>query len=125
MFVPRSALGTLCFLITSLVISPSNAASNSTCSSFTLDGVDGAVVTGRTFYQAGDSVTATNLYQSVSTVDLPAFCRVELVITTNTTANSSALAEVWLPEEWNGRILTIGNGGYSGGGKHSIRTYLL
>ena len=94
-----------------------NATSAQTCTSFQLNNVDNAVVTGTSFYEAGENVTIVNKYDGVSTSDLPAFCRVELVITTNSTANSSAKTEVWLPQPWNGRLLTVGNGGFAGAGK--------
>ena len=35
---------------------------------------------------------------------------------TLSTAGSFALTEVWLPDDWNGRVLTVGNGGLAGGG---------
>jgi feruloyl esterase len=44
---------------------------------------------------------------------LPAFCRVAL--TTRPTSDSIIKIEVWLPEsDWNGRLETIGNGGWNG-----------
>ena len=89
-----------------------------TCASFELSGVDNAVVTGRTFYNTGANVTIANTYDAVSTTDLPAFCRIQLVVTTNSTANSSAQAEVWLPQQWNDRLLMVGNGGFGGGGQY-------
>ena len=46
--------------------------------------------------------------------NLPAFCRVYANITTS--ASSASLFEVWLPlNTWNGRYLTVGNGGAAGG----------
>jgi feruloyl esterase len=46
-------------------------------------------------------------------VDLPEFCRVELTIAP--TSDSDIKTEVWLPtEEWNGKFLTVGNGGWAG-----------
>ena len=102
------------------LITPSFAgsiASAQTCTSFKLQNADNAVVTGTSFYNAGQNVTIFNQFDGVSTTDLPAFCRVELVITTNSTANSSAKTEVWLPQPWNGRLLTVGNGGFGGAGK--------
>ena len=45
---------------------------------------------------------------------LPAFCRVYANISTSPT--SATLFEVWMPlETWNGRFLTVGNGGGAGG----------
>ncbi|KAI0833405.1 feruloyl esterase-like protein [Trametes gibbosa] len=70
---------------------------------------------GATHYTANTHVNISNVYSSIDVSDLPSFCRIELVITTNATAGSSALAEVWLPDAWNGRVLTVGNGGLAGG----------
>ncbi|TFY64892.1 hypothetical protein EVJ58_g2321 [Rhodofomes roseus] len=52
---------------------------------------------------------------SIDTTELPGFCRIELTITTNSTANSTCNTEVWLPSTWNGRFLALGNGGFAGG----------
>lgn len=120
MFSPRIAFGALLSLATaSLATSPDDATA---CTSFTLDGVNDTVITGRTFHPAGDVIDIGGAFSLVNTVnDLPPFCRLQLTITTNATANSSALTEVWLPavEEWNGRFLTVGNGGYSGASEYS------
>lgn len=46
-------------------------------------------------------------------VDLPAHCRVELVLTP--TPDSNINAELWLPvEDWTGKFLAVGNGGWAG-----------
>ena len=73
-----------------------------------------------TYFPANAVVDISNAYSSINESTLPAFCRVQLTITTNVTAKSTALAEVWLPDDWNGRMLTIGNGGISGGGEWSF-----
>lgn len=39
-------------------------------------------------------------------------CRVQF--STSTTTTSSIRAEVWLPDEWYGRFLAVGNGGLGG-----------
>ncbi len=48
------------------------------------------------------------------TLTLPAFCRVVAVATP--TPDSEIRFEVWLPsaDDWNGRLLGVGNGGYTG-----------
>jgi feruloyl esterase len=46
-------------------------------------------------------------------LDLPEFCRVEFTIAP--TPDSDIKSEVWLPiEEWNGKFLAVGNGGWGG-----------
>lgn len=60
----------------------------------------------------GDSTETS--YNTVQT-NLPQACRAALE--TNTTSNSTARFEVWMPtqEAWNGRLLVVGNGGWAGG----------
>jgi feruloyl esterase len=43
---------------------------------------------------------------------LPAHCRVAIVMAPS--ADSRIEAEVWLPEEWNGKFEAVGNGGWAG-----------
>lgn len=43
---------------------------------------------------------------------LPPFCRVAATLTP--TPQSDIKVEVWLPLEWNGRLLAVGNGGWAG-----------
>ena len=44
---------------------------------------------------------------------LPAYCRVALVLTPS--KDSHVESEVWLPvEDWNGKLLVVGNGGWAG-----------
>jgi feruloyl esterase len=46
-------------------------------------------------------------------VATPAFCKVKLVL--KPTADSKINAELWLPNEnWNGRFMAVGNGGFGG-----------
>ncbi|KAH6704239.1 feruloyl esterase B [Leptodontidium sp. MPI-SDFR-AT-0119] len=49
----------------------------------------------------------------VIAVDLPASCAVTIKVTSSPT--SSYRFGIFLPEDWNSRILTQGNGGYAGG----------
>jgi len=44
--------------------------------------------------------------------NLPSFCKVSVVATP--TPDSLINIEVWLPQNWNGRLQGIGNGGYAG-----------
>ncbi|EED82141.1 feruloyl esterase-like protein [Postia placenta Mad-698-R] len=91
-------------------------AGQSGCLSFTLGDLSNVTLSRATYYAANTTVNSTNLWQSIDVDNLPAFCRLELSITTNSTADSSCVTEIWLPDSWNGRILTVGNGGYAGGG---------
>ena len=46
-------------------------------------------------------------------ISLPAYCRVALVLTPS--KDSRIESEVWLPaEDWNGKLLVVGNGGWAG-----------
>ncbi|TBU50404.1 feruloyl esterase-like protein [Dichomitus squalens] len=90
--------------------------SPSACSAFKPTNITNVALTNLpTYFSANASVNISNEYSSIDVSNLPAFCRVELTITTNTTAGSFALTEVWLPDDWNGRVLTLGNGGLAGG----------
>lgn len=94
------------------------------------------VVFNATYYPAGALVNLTSPASTVSTRSLPAFCSesrrsslifrrlsavpgLALTITTNVTSGNQALTEVWMPDGWNNRLLGVGNGGLSGGGKHT------
>lgn len=65
--------------------------------------------------QSGSSFTgnSTETSYNVKQIDLPALCRTAFNVHTST--NSSAYAEVWLPDDWNGRFIAVGNGGFAGG----------
>ena len=43
---------------------------------------------------------------------LPAFCRVGGVVRPST--DSEIKFEVWLPSDWNGKVMAVGNGGFAG-----------
>ena len=94
--------------------------SKSTCLKFSPSHIPGVSVTAKTYFPTNATVDISNIFSSINTTSLPAFCRVELVIVTNATAGSFAITEAWLPDEWNERMLTIGNGGFGGGGEWPI-----
>ncbi|KAH9917134.1 feruloyl esterase-like protein [Epithele typhae] len=103
-------------LVAAAVSTPGSAAA---CDAFTLTNVTNVAIASVTHFDTNATVDFTNLFSSINTSVLPAFCRVELVVTTNATAGSFAITEVWLPDEWNGRMLSFGNGGVAGGGKRA------
>jgi feruloyl esterase len=51
------------------------------------------------------------------TMSLPAFCRVAATLTPS--ADSDIKMELWLPENWNGKFMVVGNGGWSGAVSYS------
>ena len=91
-------------------------ASQTDCESFTPEDVPDVALLGATYYPANATVDLATNQSTIDVDNLPAFCRLQLQITTNATANSTCYTEVWLPDEWNGRFLTVGNGGLAGGG---------
>ncbi|KAF7537181.1 hypothetical protein G7Z17_g12903 [Cylindrodendrum hubeiense] len=64
-----------------------------------------------------DHSTCTTKYQVVRT-DI---CRVSLLVITGSASNVTL--EAWLPFDWSGRFLTVGNGGLSGCIKHEDLNY--
>lgn len=78
-------------------------------------GIANATVTSRTFVASNTTVdlkgndAACGQAGQLVPVDL---CRVALQIAT--TNRSGVVAEVWLPVDWNGRLVTTGNGGLGG-----------
>ena len=53
-----------------------------------------------------------SLSPGTAAVDLPAHCRLEAVLTPS--ADSHIEMELWLPADWNGKFLAVGNGGWAG-----------
>jgi feruloyl esterase len=96
--------------------SPSPSPACSSLSGLSLQNAAG-VVTLATSIAAGSNFTGTGAEPSydVPQINLPALCRV--AFTVQTSGNSSAVAEIWmpLPSTWNGRFLAVGNGGFAGG----------
>ncbi|TFK53657.1 feruloyl esterase-like protein [Heliocybe sulcata] len=110
-----AGLVALCSLTTAVVGDNAAELWEAGCSAFTLQDSPGVAVAGTAYYPAGALVNITNAFSSISTDTLPAFCRVELLITTNATSGKTANTEVWLPDAWNGRFIGFGNGGWGGG----------
>lgn len=89
------------------------------CTSFdpTSVGITNATVTEHAFINSGtnlslpDNDPSCGSNSQVVSVNL---CRVALQIATS--ERSGVVAEIWLPESWNGRLVTTGNGGLGGCG---------
>ncbi|KAF8579508.1 tannase and feruloyl esterase [Ramaria rubella] len=64
-----------------------------------------------THVAAGSNITTPGSCQS-SAISTAAMCRVQVVV--NTTATSAVHFEAWLPDQWFGRFLGLGNGGLGG-----------
>ncbi|EPT05616.1 hypothetical protein FOMPIDRAFT_1027212 [Fomitopsis schrenkii] len=94
---------------------PLSIAWQTDCESFTPEDAADVTLLGATYYPANATVDLATNQSTIDVANLPAFCRLQLQITTNTTANSTCYTEVWLPDDWNGRFLTVGNGGLAGG----------
>lgn len=111
----------LLFVLATLALtSPAAAAKGSAkaCNDFKVN-IPNVALNGTTHFPANATVAFTTFQSSIFSTDLPAFCRVQLVITTNATAGSTAEVELWLPDDWNSRSLTVGNGGFAGGSTSS------
>ncbi|KAJ9118883.1 hypothetical protein QFC24_006082 [Naganishia onofrii] len=94
-------------------------AQNSRCSTFSSSFRSKAfTILDAIYYPAYAPVDLTNGQATVNTTALPAFCRLVLRIVTNPGNGKDAGAELWLPDEWNERLLGFGNGGW-GGGDHT------
>jgi feruloyl esterase len=71
------------------------------------------VVDGGTFAPPRPADSASSAAAPAPLRDLPAFCRVAATLTPS--SDSDIRIEVWLPiATWNGKLETIGNGGWSG-----------
>lgn len=94
-----------------------SAAFQHQCTAFDLSsvGLTNATVTEHVYVESGtnlslpDNDPSCNSKSQVVPVNL---CRVALQIATS--ESSGIVAEIWLPEDWNGRLVTTGNGGLGG-----------
>jgi hypothetical protein len=98
-----------------LCLAANNQAKASSCESLASLSLDHATVTAATSVPAGTFTPPTlpgATTPATPIPNLPAFCRVE--ITSSPTSDSSIGIEVWLPQNWNGKYLQSGNGGFAG-----------
>lgn len=95
----------------------SAAAWKDQCEKFTVKSLNGVQLVKAVYYDANAFVNITTPLQSITSSQLPAFCRLQLNLTTNAATGKAAYSELWLPDAWNSRTLGFGNGGWSGGGK--------
>ena len=106
------ALASSAMMLCLAAYNPVKAAS---CESLASLSLDHATVTAATSVPAGAFTPPTlpgAIAPSKPIPNLPAFCRVQ--ITSSPTSDSSIGIEVWLPENWNGKYLQSGNGGFAG-----------
>ena len=94
-------------LIAVLAIAPA-AAHAATCESLSALGTATVEILAATSISAGSFMPA----DTSQPLQLPAFCR--MVVRLKPTADSDIGAEVWLPANWNTRLLVLGNGGWGG-----------
>lgn len=78
-------------------------------------GITNATVTEHAYIKSGTNLSLPYNDPScggTSQLVLTDLCRVALQIATSET--SGVVAEIWLPQSWNGRLVTTGNGGLGG-----------
>lgn len=126
------------FVIPILLLVSAVSAFRDHCESFKLDGppfvrssaatvpadLEHVALVASTYYENTARVNLSSSASLLNSDKLVGFCRVELSITTNKTSGNVALTEVWLPDDWNHRILGVGNGGWAGGSKSVACTRL-
>ncbi len=92
-----------------------SAVSSANCVELTGFTLDNALITSAELVPEGVFLAPASSGQNANAdrEPIPAHCRVRLVLTPS--AQSNINVELWLPaEEWNGRFLAVGNGGWAG-----------
>lgn len=86
------------------------------CEGFKADSITNVRNFTSIYYPAGALVNTTSFWSPLTTSELPAFCRFRFEVLTNPATGKTAGSELWLPDDWNSRMLAFGGGGWSGGG---------
>ncbi len=106
----------LAVLAFSLVLSPFAAAQScDNLRGFSLTNVEVDLIeeiAAGAFTPPNDNPSAARIYEG-----LPAFCRVGLTL--SPTPDSDIKMELWLPADWNGKYLAVGNAAFTGYVRHS------
>ena len=103
----------LAFVLAAAVTAPAIfAATCESLSGLTLQG--GAITKAEAVGAGGFTLPSVSQAQQALLKQLPAFCRVAAVL--RPSSDSEIKIEVWMPSEnWNGKFMGAGNGGWSGG----------
>jgi feruloyl esterase len=109
----RPRLLFVCSLLVVLTTATASSARAAACESLRSLRIDGTSVTLTQGVDAGAFTIPGQREANASLRSLPAFCRVTATLTPS--ADSDIKIEVWLPTSiWNGKLLGVGNGGWSG-----------
>jgi feruloyl esterase len=77
------------------------------CRTFKADSVASVKNLEPTYYPAGSFVNVTSPWSTLTTSNLPAFCRLKFDVLTNPETGKTTGAELWLPDGWNTRMLAL------------------
>jgi feruloyl esterase len=96
--------------VANLLAFPAQAQSSTSCEQLAKHSLKGASITLAQMIGAGELKDAS--IPGTLAAQLPAFCRV--AATLKPSNDSDIKVEVWLPNNWNGRLQSVGNGGLAG-----------
>lgn len=112
----NTMLSILPFLIATRAI-PRIFAWQEQCQGFKADSIANVKDLTTVYHPAGSFVNVTSPWSTLTTTELPAFCRLKFNVLTNPETGKTAGSELWLRDDWNTRMLAFGGGGWSGGGE--------